>query len=48
MMGLAAYGIPKYFEKIKNNFFFENSNDLFKLNLEYFNQQTWIQIHYWR
>ena len=39
MMGLAAYGIPKYFEKIKNNLFFENSNDLFKLNLEYFNHQ---------
>ena len=39
MMGLAAYGIPKYFEKIKKNLFFENSNDLFKLNLEYFNHQ---------
>ena len=39
MMGLAAYGKPKYFEKIKKNLFIDKSNDLFKLNLEYFNHQ---------
>ena len=39
MMGLAAYGKPKYFEKIKKNLFINESNDLFKLNLEYFNHQ---------
>ncbi len=39
MMGLAAYGVPKYFDKIKKNLFFEHPNDLFQLNLEYFNHQ---------
>ncbi len=39
MMGLAAYGKPKYFEKIKKNLFIDVSNDLFKLNLDYFNHQ---------
>ena len=39
MMGLAAYGVPKYFDKIKKNLFLENTNDLFELNLEYFNHQ---------
>ena len=39
MMGLAAYGEPKYFDKIKKNLFFENPNYLFQLNLEYFNHQ---------
>ncbi len=39
MMGLAAYGKPKYFEKLKKNLFIDKSNDLFKLNLEYFNHQ---------
>ena len=36
MMGLASYGKPIYFEKIKENLFVEN-NQLFKLNLKYFN-----------
>ena len=36
MMGLAAYGVPKYFDKIKNNLFLEDLNNLFRLNLEYF------------
>lgn len=36
MMGLAAYGVPKYFDKIKNNLFIEDLNNLFRLNLEYF------------
>ena len=36
MMGLAAYGEPKYFSKIKENLFLENSKNLFQLNLEYF------------
>ena len=35
-MGLAAYGVPKYFDKIKNNLFIEDLNNLFRLNLEYF------------
>ena len=39
MMGLAAYGKPKYFEKLKKNLFINKSNNLFKLNLEYFNHQ---------
>tara|TARA_Y100001958_G_scaffold160108_1_gene166387 strand:+ start:7763 stop:9484 length:1722 start_codon:yes stop_codon:yes gene_type:complete len=39
MMGLAAYGEPKYFDKIKKNLFFENPNYLFQLNLKYFNHQ---------
>ncbi len=39
MMGLAAYGKPKYFEKIKKNLFIEDTNNLFQLNLEYFNHQ---------
>tara|TARA_B100000035_G_scaffold245378_1_gene213994 strand:+ start:365 stop:2086 length:1722 start_codon:yes stop_codon:yes gene_type:complete len=39
MMGLAAYGKPKYFEKIKENLFINDSSDLFRLNLKYFNHQ---------
>ncbi len=39
MMGLAAYGKPKYFEKIKKNLFIEDTNNLFQLNLKYFNHQ---------
>ena len=39
VMGLASYGDPIYFEKIKNNLFIENKN-LFKLNLEYFNHTS--------
>ena len=37
IMGLAAYGKPIYFEKIINNLFKNNSNNLFQLNLKYFN-----------
>lgn len=40
MMGLAAYGTPKYFEKIKNNLFDINSNKLIKLNLKFFNHHN--------
>ena len=37
MMGMAAYGSPIYFDKIKSNLF-QNSNKYhFKLNLDYFN-----------
>tara|TARA_B100000795_G_scaffold243995_1_gene208247 strand:+ start:2683 stop:4410 length:1728 start_codon:yes stop_codon:yes gene_type:complete len=39
IMGLAAYGEPKYFHKIKDNLFIENDNKLFELNLKYFNHQ---------
>ena len=38
MMGLAAYGEPKYFEKLKDNLFL-NSLKLVKLNLKFFNHQ---------
>jgi len=37
IMGLAAYGNPKYFDKIKNNLFKDNDKLLFELNLDYFN-----------
>ena len=36
MMGLSAYGKPKYFEKILNNVFIKDKN--LELNLKYFNQ----------
>jgi carbamoyltransferase len=39
MMGLAAYGKPRYFNKIKKNLFLNEPNDFFRLNLEYFNHQ---------
>ena len=39
MMGLAAYGSPKYFNKIKDKLFIEDNKNLFKLNLEFFNHQ---------
>ena len=39
LMGLAAYGEPKYFEKLKDNLFFEHSDQLVKLNLKFFNHQ---------
>lgn len=39
MMGLAAYGKPKYYDKIKKELFFNNSKDTFRLNLKYFNHQ---------
>ena len=37
-MGLAAYGKPIYFEKIKENLF-TNNKELFTLNLDFFNHQ---------
>jgi len=40
VMGLAAYGSPIYFDKIKNKLFIETRRDLFKLNLEYFNHHN--------
>jgi carbamoyltransferase len=40
VMGLAAYGSPKYFDKIKNKLFIETKHDLFKLNLKYFNHHN--------
>ena len=40
MMGLAAYGKPKYFEKIRNNLFINEPKSLVKLNLKYFNHQN--------
>ena len=37
VMGLAAYGTPIYFDKIKNNLFFNSNKNNFSLNLSYFN-----------
>ncbi len=37
IMGLASYGSPIYFDKIKDNLFIEDINKIFKLNLDYFN-----------
>ena len=37
VMGLAAYGTPKYFDKIKDNLFIDNNKYTFELNLKYFN-----------
>ena len=37
IMGLAAYGTPKYFDKIKANLFKDNNKLIFELNLDYFN-----------
>ena len=37
IMGLAAYGQPKYFDKIKDNLFIKNSKLPYELNLKYFN-----------
>ncbi len=39
MMGLAAYGEPKYYDKIKKELFLNDSSNLFRLNLKYFNHQ---------
>lgn len=39
IMGLAAYGKPLYFEKLKSNLFNENSKKLIELNLKFFNHQ---------
>ena len=40
VMGLAAYGKPKYFDKIKNNLFIQNKKSIFELNLDYFNHHN--------
>ena len=37
VMGLAAYGKPKYYDKIKDNLFIKNEKSIFELNLNYFN-----------
>jgi|TARA_B100000787_G_scaffold69185_1_gene50863 carbamoyltransferase len=37
VMGLAAYGSPKYFQKIKDNLFIDNNKLTYELNLKYFN-----------
>ena len=37
VMGLAAYGAPIYFDKIKNNLFFNSNKNNFSLNLSFFN-----------
>lgn len=39
VMGMAAYGNPLYFNKIKNNLFKKAINQVFELNLKYFNHQ---------
>ncbi len=39
VMGLASYGKPIYFEKLKKNLFIEKKN-LFKFNLDYFNHSN--------
>ena len=39
IMGMAAYGKPIYFDKIKDNLFIFDKNKNFKLNLYYFNHQ---------
>jgi carbamoyltransferase len=37
VMGLASYGSPIYFDKIKDNLFIKSNKSIFKLNLNYFN-----------
>ncbi len=37
MMGLAPYGKPKYYQKIIDNLFNSENDNLFKLNLDFFN-----------
>ncbi len=39
IMGMAAYGKPIYFDKIKDNLFLFDEQEYFKLNLKYFNHQ---------
>ena len=39
IMGMAAYGEPRYFDKIKDNLFKLSKNNSFELNLHYFNHQ---------
>ena len=40
VMGLAAYGKPLYFDKIKKNLFIKNINNNFELNLNFFRHHT--------
>ena len=40
VMGLAAYGSPKYFDKLIKNLFIKDKKELFKLNLKYFNHHN--------
>ena len=40
VMGLAAYGKPLYFDKIKKNLFTKNINNKFELNLNFFRHHT--------
>ena len=40
IMGLAAYGTPKFFDKIKNNLFINSENKNYELNLNYFNHHN--------
>ena len=37
VMGLASYGKPIYFDKIKDNLFINDKKEIFKLNLDFFN-----------
>jgi len=39
-MGLASYGKPIYFNKIKDNLFKKNYNNIFELNLVFFNHHN--------
>ena len=41
IMGLAAYGKPIYFDKIKNNLFRNCNDGMFELNLKYFNHHRY-------
>ncbi len=40
VMGMAAYGSPIFFEKIKKCLFIDDGKEYFKLNLKYFNHQS--------
>ena len=40
IMGLASYGKPIYFNKIKDNLFKKNYNNIFELNLVFFNHHN--------
>ena len=41
IMGLAAYGVPIYFDKILNNLFKNRKDGIFELNLKYFNHHRY-------
>ena len=45
-MGLSSYGKPIYFEKILNNLF--KNDELFKLNLDYFNHTNRNYVYDYR